>query len=458
MNTRQRGLILLLATLLGGVPAFSLTPAAHAESAAAATDSASASEDSVAIDHLAASTGVPWNPPQALASGKPWEQALRFPGLILSLPLVVLGSLTDHALVAAEDTKFFPKAVAVAQYPASRGVVILPATLGDRTGIGVAVRFYPPGIGKYFNVEWQGTTLQYSRTTLRAGAGPLLLDYEFEWRPQDLFFGLGPNSSSKNESNFAGESQHLLLTLSLRRRMGRARLETQAWGGERSLVTREGKADDRPSIEQVFPIYASAIDQRVDYLTGGASMTVDARVPGAQRWISGWRAGVTAQGFSDQAGTQLLFPSSDATSRFYRLRYEGEVGYSFFKVDPRTVRLLVRLVDQNLDAGVIQPLDLNTLGGNVGLSGFEGQRFHDLDLGLARLTYLFPIGKHLEIDVHTEVGSVYRDLWRDTKWSNLRNSYGFALRPRTDTSVLGAIGIDWSVEQTRVLWSLGGAQ
>ena len=117
---------------------------------------------------------------------------------------------------------------------------------------------------------------------------------------------------------------------------------------------------------------------------------------------------MTAQSFADQTNTQLLFHGSDATSRFYRLRYEGEVGHSFFKVDPRTVRLMVRLVDQNLDAGVIQPLDLNTLGGNVGLAGFEGQRFHDLDLGLARLTYLFPVGKHLEMDVHTEVGSVYR--------------------------------------------------
>jgi len=71
---------------------------------------------------------------------------------------------------------------------------------------------------------------------------------------------------------------------------------------------------------------------------------------------------------------------------------------------------------------------------------------------------LFPVGKHLEMDVHTELGSVYRDLWRDAKWSNLRNSYGFALRPRSDTAVLGAIGIDWSVERVRVLWSLGGAQ
>src|SRR5580765_1375942 len=257
MDTRQRGLIILLATLLGG-SAFSLTPAALAESAAAASDSAFASEDSVAAGNLAASTGVPWNPPQALSSGEPWEQALRFPGFLLSLPLVVLGSITDHALIAAEDTKFFPKAIAIAQYPSSRGLIILPATLGDRTGIGVAARLYPPGIGKYFNIEWQGTTLQYSRTTLRAGRGPLILDYEFEWRPQDLFFGLGPKSSTKNESNFAGESQHLLLTLSLRRRLGRARLETQAWGGERSLVTREGKADDRPSIEQIFPIYASA--------------------------------------------------------------------------------------------------------------------------------------------------------------------------------------------------------
>jgi hypothetical protein len=337
MDTRQRGLIILLATLLGG-SAFSLTPAAHAESAAAASDSAFFSGDSVAAGNLAASTGVPWNPPHALASGKPWEQALRFPGLILSLPLVVLGSITDHAHRGRGHQLYPKRSPSLGTRP--RAVRHPARTLGDRTGIGVAARLYPPGIGST-STSNGGEPRSNIAGPLRAGQGPLILDYEFEWRPQDLFFGLGPNSSTRNESNFAGESQHLLLTLSLRRRMGRARLETQAWGGERSLVTREGKADDRPSIEQVFPIYAAAINQHEDYLTGGASVTLDARVAGVQRWISGWRAGGDGAGFADQT-SQHLFPGSGPPRASTACGTRARLVIPFFKVDPRTVRLLVR--------------------------------------------------------------------------------------------------------------------
>jgi hypothetical protein len=59
--------------------------------------------------------------------------------------------------------------------------------------------------------------------------------------------------------------------------------------------------------------------------------------------------------------------------------------------------------------------------------------------------------------VHTEAGGVYADVWRDAKLSTLRHSYGVALRPRTDTAVIGTLGIDWSAETVRFHYSLGGA-
>ena len=77
------------------------------------------------------------------------------------------------------------------------------------------------------------------------------------------------------------------------------------------------------------------------------------------------------------------------------------------------------MIDQTLDAGVIRRSLSSTLGGNVGLSGLRGQRY-DLDLGLGGSPTCSPSASTSEMDVHTELGSVYRDLWRDAKWSNLQ--------------------------------------
>src|SRR5204862_8160768 len=132
-------------------------------------------------------------------------------------------------------------------------------------------------------------------------------------------------------------------------------------------------------------------DLHEDGVTGGATITYDARIKGIQHWVRGWRAGLMAESFADQSRSRLLFPASEASSRFTRLRYDAEAGSSFFMADPRTVRLALRVVDQHLDRGLILPPDLASLGAGEGLAGFEPRRFHDLDAALARLTYLFPL-------------------------------------------------------------------
>jgi hypothetical protein len=394
MSSRQRGFV-LLATLLGGAVALLFSPAVHAASAAAASDSAFTRGDSLAAGNLAASIGVPWNPPGAVSADGTLERVGRFPGLVVSWPLRQLGDLVDQGLVSAEDTKLIPKTLALLALPASHGLVLAPASLGDRTGIGLAARWYPPRIGEFLNVEWDGSTLQYSRTTLRAGYGPAWLEYRYDWRPEDRFFGLGLNTSPDDKSNYAAEGQHLLLTLSRRMGFGPGKLAASAWGGERSLVTRPGKGSASHSFDQVFPSLGGMVDLHEDYVTAGASLGYDARVKGIQHWVRGWRAGVTAQSFADQSSSQLLFPAADTSSRFTHLQYDAEVGYSFFMSDPRTLRLAARVIDQHLDRGVILLPDLSSLGGSDGLAGFEPKRFHDLDAATLRLTYLFPIGKHL---------------------------------------------------------------
>ena len=119
---------------------------------------------------------------------------------------------------------------------------------------------------------------------------------------------------------------------------------------------------------------------------------------------------------------------------------------------------LAEMPDGDGGSGVIQIPDLSRLGGRDGLAGFEPSRFHDLDALVGKLSYIFPLAKHLEFEVHTEWGGVYRDLIEDPTLDGLESSFGVALRPRLETMPLGSIGLDWSRETARLRFSFGGVE
>ena len=128
--------------------------------------------------------------------------------------------------------------------------------------------------------------------------------------------------------------------------------------------------------------------------------------------------------------------------------------------DPRSIRLLVKGIDQQVSSGGGPMLisDLSTLGGSEGLMGFEPGRYHDLDLLLARVTYLFPILRGLEVDLHSEWGAVYHDVWNDVRPNTLKSSVGFSLRARSALKPRASAGMDFSPEAVRLRLSLGGLE
>ena len=134
-------------------------------------------------------------------------------------------------------------------------------------------------------------------------------------------------------------------------------------------------------------------------------------------------------------------------------------GFSFMR-DPRSIRLSLRAAHQDVAhrTGAMRLYDLSGLGGARGLYGFEPGRFKDLDMVVGQVTYLFPLAQHFEFDVHTELGNVYRDVFVSPTWSSLRPSYGVNLRPRTDSTPLGFVGVDWSNEGVRFRFSIGGVE
>src|SRR5262249_19546707 len=186
------------------------------------------------------------------------------------------------------------------------------------------------------------------------------------------------------------------------------------WGGPRSRVTRTGRNDSETSYDVLFPALAlTTLNRRVEHMTYGASVGADFR-QGRPHWSRGGRVRLAAERFDDPIHSLALPCAQPSGAAFDRYTIEAEPGISMGR-DPRTLRLYARVVDDQIEAHAERFLfsDLARLGGRDGLTGFSPGRFRDLDGLLTRATYVFPLTRLFECELHTEWGAVYPDGWRD---------------------------------------------
>ena len=439
---------------------------------------ATTSDSSYTSPDLQASTGASWGPAKPVPAARGWETALRLPGRIVSLPLVAMGYVVERSVIYLEETGVRDKALTVSEQSRQFGIVALPATLGDHTGVGGEVRWSPHPLQHRLRIDVNAATSQYNRERVTRFLGPFSAVYVSEWRPRELYFGPGLSAPRSGESAYGERTQAARLLFSwgwqrfdstralqseplmfrdrvrLRGRMHRTWVS--AWAGPREEKITRGRDPDSPSFEVLHPVEAAgSLNHGVEYFSYGFGLSDDARW-GQPHWSRGWRASFEAERY-DKSIPALAFNDAHTDARsFTRLIYHAETGMSFGR-DPRTLRLELTALDQHLDAagGTFLIGDLRTLGSGAGLAGFEYARFRDLDLVLARLTYLFPLVKNFAFELHTESGGVYPDLKRATI-ATFRSTLGAALRLRTERATLAALGCDWSSEQARVWFGLGG--
>jgi hypothetical protein len=309
--------------------------------------------------------------------------------------------------------------------------------------------------------------------------GPLRAAFASDWRPREPYFGTGISAPHAGESAYGERTQSAKLSASwawqradLKDVPGAPSLtildtlqahefargtQVSAWAGPRDVLGTGGRDPDSPSIELVHSEEAArSLFRRVEHFVYGAGISHDAR-SGRPHWSRGWRASVEAERYGKSIEALAIHDAHTHAQSFTRVTYRAEAGTSF-GIDPRTVRLGVKAVDQRLDAGggTFPIGNLVSLGG-AHLAGFEPGRFHDLDLLLAKLSYVFPLAKNLELDLHSEAGGVYPDLG-DARIRTLESSFGTMLRFRTDLAVFGGVGMDWSREETRLRFTLGGIE
>jgi hypothetical protein len=433
------------------------------------------SDSSYSIRDLRASTAPPWNPPAPVPGAEAWESVLRFPGRIVSFPLVVAGDGAERGMIWAEQTAAIDKALLILARQRTLGLTVVPASLGDGTGIGGELSWVFPPLKPHLLAAVSGSTRQYNRERLGAMVGPLSAVYTSEWRPREPFFGLGFSTPHEGESAYAERSQSAILMLSWKSpsptgstaslgspAAAAAKLlgsgsQIRAWAGPREALVSRGRDPDVPSFEIAHPAEAAGgFDRRIEHFTYGARLSHDTR-RGIPHWSSGWSASVEAERRDKSIEGLALRDAHTGERSFTRMTYRAEAGASFGR-DPRTLRLLVKAIDQRLDegGGIFQVGDLMSLGGS-NVAGYEPGRFQDLDLVAGRLTYIYPLIKNLEFDLHAEAGGVYPDLDR-AQITSLKHSFGVSLRIRGDFSMLGQVGFDWSEEDLRLKFSFGGIE
>jgi hypothetical protein len=448
-SVRRRGLILALLilsspTLIGSVHAAPAYP-----------------------DSLGASSEVPWNPLRPMARRRGWEQALLLPGRIVSLPLSGLGRGADNLLLRLEQNPRFANVLTTPQGSAGGALTFETPRMGDRIGLGGAVEVHQDllrgALESRVSAEYTATLHRYNRTLVTWSGRPASLQYGYEWRPQEQFYGVGNGTPVDSVSDYASQSEFVRGGLAWesnpKRDPARPHSLLRLWGGPRSQVTRSGRESGEVSYETRFPaLGAATLDRRVENLVYGASLLLDRRT-GSPHLSRGWRTLLCAERFDVPIHALALRSGTGRGAQFTRYQAEAEAGISFMR-DPRTVRLLVRVADlrasSNRDRVLVS--DLSMLGGHAGLGGYSPGRFNDLDLLLTRLMYVFPLQRRFEMELHSEWGAVYPNVWSDAKPNTLHNSLGFSLRVRDDRAPLGSIGFDFSREAIRLRFSLGGVE
>ncbi len=440
---------------------------------------ADAPRDSTATDPLAALNAPAWIPERPVRPAETWESVLRAPGYLVSLPFRWLGRATESGLLYVEDENLVPILVSRLALPRALGLAALPASLGDRTGLGAGLTFSPPVVGRHLALEASASTRGYNRDRVGGFAGPLRVLYVSEWRPRERFVGLGMDADADAKSAYATRSQALrLIAVYPYRRGGPAMLQTvdgvvvhptaprdeplrtqlAVWAGPQVTKMTTGRDPDDPSLEVLFPEFAaSMLGRRTERLVYGVRISHDAR-HGRPHWTGGWRAAFEAERHDRPIRAFALEDAHTGGRSFTRLSWEAEGGFSFGR-DPRTVRLLLRAVDQRPDraGGALWIPDLESLGGHAGLAGFGAGRFHDVDLALARLGYILPLGKNLEFEWRFEAGGVFPDLVV-LRPDRLETSYAGLLRLRTDQGMMASAGLAWSHESIRFKFSIGGVE
>jgi hypothetical protein len=260
--------------------------------------------------------------------------------------------------------------------------------------------------------------------------------------PQEDYFGLGPLSRRRNQTDFSLEAT----TVGGRVGVRPVPILT-AGGGVEYAAPRVGSGtdDSLPSTDELFDeTTAPGLSEDVDFVRSLAFLDVDWRRPLNAR-NGGWYR-VEVSRYEARGSADASFNRIDVDLRQF-------VGF----LAERRV-LVARLVASTSDVEASQTMPfymMPTLGGNSTLRGFRDYRFRGPHALLAQGEYRFEIWSGLDAALFYDAGKVAMRR-SELNFRHLESNYGFGFRFNTNEGVVLRVDSAFGSRDGKHLWVVFG--
>jgi hypothetical protein len=240
--------------------------------------------------------------------------------------------------------------------------------------------------------------------------------------PQENFFGLGPDSSRDDRSDYAIRTNHF---------GGRGGVrpfpQLLVGGGVEYLEPRlgAGQNDRYPDVTVAFdPSEVPGIDTRADFLRSEGFLEIDYREPRNARRGGFYR--VDFSHYADRTANLFTFNRLDVDLRQF-------VG---FLAGRRVIAARLFVSTSDTQDGQTMPFYfMPTLGGNDTLRGYREYRFRGPHAILAQAEYRWEIWSGLDGAIFYDAGKV-ADRRDDLDFKDLESDYGLGFRFNTNNGII----------------------
>jgi len=376
---------------------------------------------------------------------------------IVLFPFRAVGKGIESGFLAVEENNLVAKSAYFSERLTRKRVEILFGVGYDGAGLGGGVRWSPPvgavtptfsAAASVYLYQVYRFGLDFSRVLSRKI--DLSADSRYMYLPQEDFYGIGPDSSPEDRTNYKREETDVTLGL------GRALLRKIRFDADCQYTnTNIYSGDDKglPSTEDVFPPLS------VPGLYTGAELletTLSLSFLGLD-FPNDPTSGVYAKalfGVSEDLG-------GDAFD-YWRASFEFRGAVALLgrgeRFGPRSTLVVRVLADINepRNGGAVPFFKMPRLGGSTTLRGFREFRFTDENAALFNVEYRYPIQSLFDAVLFWDEGQVFPDPG-DFKFDHFRSSFGGGLRVVHQHNMFFRLEVAKSSETIRWIFKFGGA-
>lgn len=268
------------------------------------------------------------------------------------------------------------------------------------------------------------------------------VDFQHRRFPQERFWGLGPDSSNENRSNYRLNSTSVSLIGGYKFN----RLMALAGGAGVVRPDLSAGTDDRyPTTQEIFDdIAAPGLDRQTDFLRLATVLYFNYQdTPGNPH--KGGIVGIFYSRFDEIDGNEFDFNRFAIDARHY------------IPLGSKQRTLALRLLKTNdiPDGGSRVPFYMmNTLGGSRMLRGYPDYRYRDANLFYISTEYRWEPAPALEFALYYETGKTYAD-GRGFDFRDLSKNFGAGVRIKGPTGTFMRLDISRGNEGTRLQFAFG---